>query len=1002
MMPDINSRKQLELADVRDRISSESGQAYWRSLDELAQTDEFAQLVQREFPEQADELKDPVTRRNFLKLMGASFALGGLSGCTIQPGEKIVPQVRAPEDIIPGKPLFYATAYPQHGVGTGILVESHMGRPTKIEGNPLHPASRGGTSGVVQASILDLYDPDRSQTVKNGGRISTWSSFLDNFMHQLGLQGVKEGAGLRILTQTVTSPTQGALLAEIGKKYPKAQWHQYEAVNRDNYHAGSSLAYGRHVNAVYDFSKADLVLSLDSDFANSGPASARYARDFAAKRRVRDGQKAMNRLYVAESSPTATGSLADHRLALGGKAIEALALHIAQALGVSSQGVGQVDSGAPAKWVSALISDLKSHRGRSIVTAGDAASPGVHALVHAINAALGNVGQTVHLSDPIEVQPALHMDSLQTLVSAMDAGQVDLLVILGGNPVYDAPIDLNFADALAKVDTRVHLSLSENETSDQCHWHVPESHYLEAWGDLRSHDGLASIVQPLIEPLYKTKSALDFLAVMADKAGTPGLELVRQYWESQALDANFATYWRRALHDGVLPGTEAVKRTPKVVGAIQLADDFGQMPEEDVVELQLRPDPMVGDGRHANNGWLQETPRPITKLTWDNAALVSPATALRLRLQNERLAELRLGDNTLRVPVWIVPGQADNVVTLHLGFGRQRGGRVAEGSGFNAYLLSTAQQPNGGLGLQINPSFDQYPLACTQEHHSMEGRSLVRESSLEHYKSHPHFVHEGWYAHDPPDDLTLYNRTDHQYDGYAWGMIIDLGSCMGCNACSIACQAENNIPVVGKSQVLNGREMAWIRIDRYYKGELDDPGIVHQPVPCMQCENAPCEVVCPVAATVHSAEGLNDMVYNRCVGTRYCANNCPYKVRRFNFLLYTDKESESLKLQRNPDVTVRSRGVMEKCTYCVQRINMARIEAKTSGKDIADGQIVTACEQACPTESIVFGNINDPQSRVSRYKASELNYGILTDLNTRPRTTYLAGLKNPNPEITES
>jgi molybdopterin-containing oxidoreductase family iron-sulfur binding subunit len=486
---------------------------------------------------------------------------------------------------------------------------------------------------------------------------------------------------------------------------------------------------------------------------------------------------------------------------------------------------------------------------------------------------------------------------------------------------------------------------------------------------------------------------------MAGQSGTPALELVRQYWESQRLDANFSTFWRRALHDGYAKGTELASKKVSVNAPLQVPNDFAQLPDEEDVELQLRPDPMIHDGRFANNGWLQETPRPITKLTWDNAALISPATAERLRLRNEHMAELRLDGRTLSAPIWIVPGQAENVVTLHLGYGHWRGGRVALGTGFNSYVLSSSQAPQGGLGLQTTSSYDKYPLAGTQEHSNMEGRKLVRQGTLEQYKHHPHFAHEG--VHDPPDDLTLYNRTDHQYDGYAWGMIIDLGSCMGCNACALACQAENNIPVVGKDQVLNGREMAWIRIDRYYKGDLDDPKILHQPVPCMQCENAPCELVCPVAATVHSAEGLNDMVYNRCVGTRYCANNCPYKVRRFNFLLYTDK-SESLKLQRNPDVTVRSRGIMEKCTYCVQRINLARIEAKKAGREIEDGQIATACEQACPTESIVFGNIGDANSRVSRYKATTLNYGILTDLNTRPRTTYLAALQNPNPEIDES
>ncbi len=724
MMQETNTstRKKLELADVRDRLSGEEGQQYWRSLDELAQTDAFAELVHREFPEQADELKDPVSRRNFLKVMGASFALGGLSGCTIQPQEKIVPQVRAPEEIVPGKPLFYATAHIEHGIGTGILVESHMGRPTKIEGNPQHPASHGGTSGATQASILDLYDPDRSQTVKNAGRLSTWSTFLDSFMHQLGLQGVKEGAGLRILTQTVTSPTQGALLAEIKKQYPLSQWHQYESVNRDAYNAGTLAAFGQYANSVYDFAKAKVVLSIDADFANSGPASARYARDFAANRRVRDGQKTMNRLYMAESTPSATGSLADHRWSMGTGAMENLVLQIATALGVSTNAQ---PTGAPSAATNALIKDLQANRGQSIVTAGQDMSAGVHALVHAINEKLGNLGQTVHLTAPLEVDPSSQRASIGALVQDMNDGRVDLLVILGGNPVYDTPADLGFTAAMEKVAARVHMGLAENETSDQCHWHVPEAHYLEAWGDVRAFNGLVSIVQPLIQPLYKAHSAYDLLAVMAGKAGSTALELVREHWESQGISVNFATYWRRALHDGILPGTESPSVTANIRNAIQLDGPFAQLPEEDVLELQLRPDPMVGDGSKANNGWLQETPRPITKLTWDNAALVSPKTAERLRLQNERLAELRLGDSALNVPVWIVPGQADDVITLHFGYGRERGGRVADGCGFNAYQLSTTQFPTGTTGLQISGSYDRYPLACTQEHHSMEGRSLM-------------------------------------------------------------------------------------------------------------------------------------------------------------------------------------------------------------------------------------------------------------------------------------
>jgi molybdopterin-containing oxidoreductase family iron-sulfur binding subunit len=534
-----------------------------------------------------------------------------------------------------------------------------------------------------------------------------------------------------------------------------------------------------------------------------------------------------------------------------------------------------------------------------------------------------------------------------------------------------------------------------NETSELTHWHIPESHYLESWSDNRSHTGLASIVQPLIKPLYKSKSVHDLLAILTDEPGVPGLEIVSKYWETQGIGA---VDWRRSLHDGFIDGS-VYPSLDLQTDQLTIPETTGRIADDDELEIHFRPDPMIWDGRFANNAWLQETPKPITKLTWDNAALVSPRTAERLRLKGETLAKLRFDGREIDAAVWVVPGQADGVVTLHLGYGQQSAGRVGRGLGFNAYALRTSTAFWSGVGLKIAASYASYRLASTQDHGSMEDRNLIRMATLKEYKDNPNFA-DG--PHDPPDDLTLHNRTDHQYNGYSWGMVIDLGACTGCNACSIACQAENNIPVVGKDQVLNGREMSWIRIDRYYNGDIDNPEIVHQPVPCMHCENAPCELVCPVAATSHSDEGLNDMTYNRCVGTRYCANNCPYKVRRFNFLQYADRDTESLKLQRNPDVTTRSRGVMEKCTYCVQRINMARIEAKKANVKIADGDFSTACEQACPTDAIVFGDINDPESRVSALKASPLNYGILTELNTRPRTTYLAGIKNPNPEITEA
>ena len=1008
-------RKDLGDKQIREKLNGKSGKAYWSSLETLSQTEEFADLISREFPEQADQLADSESRRNFLKLMGASFALGGLSACTIQPQEKIVPQVRAPEELIPGKPSYFASAYAHHGHAFGILVESQMGRPIRVDGNPNHPASLGGASSAMQASILDLYDPDRAQTVTNAGRLSTPSIFWEQFGQRLQEHQESNGQGLRILSQTTTSPTEAGLLRSIQNKFPNVKVHYYEPHNRDNLYRGSDLSWARHLSVDHDFSQANVIFSFDSDFTARGSTSARYSKHFSKSRRVRDGQDSMNRLYLVESSPTATGSIADHRWAMDSASMEALALNLAVSLDVGIEGNYKLEQTLPTETINAIIEDLNANRGRSILIAGDNCSPTLHALINAINSKLGNINSTVFYRDPSEIDTGYQNESLADLIEDMNSGDVKSLVILGGNPLYHAPANSGFSEAFSKVDFRAHLTTHINETSRQCQWQVAESHYLEAWGDLRAFDGTVTIVQPLIQPLYKTISRLEMLAFIAGKAGLTGLELVREHWELHTLKANFATFWRRTLHDGVMESPAFNTVTPSVK-KIRIPDKFGNLLEEDVVELQLRSDPMIDDGRFANNGWLQESPRPISLLTWDNAALVSPETAKRLRLKKQRMADFRLGELTLKLPVWILPGQADNVVTIHTGFGQEKMGRVAKNAGFNAYLLSTIENPTGTTGLEVSGTFEEYELACTQDHSKMtdgyertdelgtstfEDRKLIRESTFEEYKKNPDFAHKG--VHDPPEDMTLYNLEDHKWDGaedkYAWGMVIDLTVCGGCNACAIACQAENNIPVVGKEQVLNGREMSWIRIDRYFKGEIDNPQIVHQPVACMHCENAPCEVVCPVAATVHSKEGLNSMIYNRCVGTRYCANNCPYKVRRFNFLQYTDRDTESLKLQRNPNVTVRSRGVMEKCTYCVQRINHARIEAKKSGTPIKDGDISIACEKACPSDAIVFGNINDPKSNVSKYKSNKLNYGILTDLNTRPRTTYLAAIRNPNPSI---
>ena len=1018
----------LDLATIRESLASSRGQDYWRCLEELSDSEQFHEFLKQEFPQQAAGLLDGVGRRDFLKLMGASLALAGLNACgrAAPVDKKIVPYVNQPETMVIGKPMFFATAFPMSGVGTGVLVESHEGRPTKIEGNPNHPASLGATDAFAQASILTLYDPDRSQVVSNAGRISTWNAFLTAINDDLEAERLSGGAGLRILTETVTSPTLTNQLRQLLAKFPRAKWHQYEPVNRDNAQAGARLAFGNNVNTVYRFDNADVILSLDADFLFAGPGNVRHARDFVGKRRVRQNKSEMNRLYVIEATPSVTGSMADHRLALRPSEMPNFAAAIAAKIGLSVQSTTDAQH---SQWIEALVRDLQKHRGGGIVVAGDQQPPVVHALAHAMNQALDNVGKTVIYTDPIEANPVDQSASLRELVRAMETGSAKVLVLLGGNPVFTAPVDLRFAEHLAKVPLRVHSSLYDDETSAYCHWHIPETHYLESWSDVRAYDGTVTILQPLIAPLYGGKSYHEVVAALLGGFGDATYDVVRNYWKTQKITGDFEMFWRTALHDGVVAGTTF---QPKAVKLKTLASSDwltgstsapetrkptpGSAPPEtrnpetkpgNSLEISFQPDPTLFDGRFANNGWLQELPKPLTKLTWDNAALVSPKTAQRLGLSYQigarggehgrvftDLIELRYEGRTLRAPAWIVPGHADECVTLHLGYGRTRAGKVGNGTGFNAYSIRTANAPNYGTGVEIRKIGTQYTLACTQFHHSMEGRDLVRAATLEEYRKNPNFV-QGEHHHETEGSL----YPGFKYEGYAWGMAIDVNACIGCNACVVACQAENNIAVVGKTEVTRGREMHWLRIDRYYKGSPENPETYHQPVPCMHCENAPCELVCPVGATNHSHEGLNDMVYNRCVGTRYCSNNCPYKVRRFNFFEYSDFDTPSLKPMRNPNVTVRSRGVMEKCTYCVQRINVAKIDAEKENRPVRDGEIQTACQAACPTQAIVFGDINNREAAVAKLKSESLNYGLLTELNTKPRTSYLAKLTNPNPEI---
>lgn len=995
------SNTQLTLSTIQSHLAKQKGRDYWRSLEELAETVEFTDFLHREFPRQASEWHPSMSRRGFLKLIGASVALAGLTACT-PAKEEIVPYVAAPEELIPGKPLYYATAMLQQGYALGLLAQSTDGRPTKLEGNPDHPASLGATDHFSQASILDLYDPDRSQQVRNGDSDATWEEFLNALLSALATQQASGGAGLRILTETVTSPTVAAQMAALIAQFPNAHWHQYAPQNNDHCYAGTTLAFGRPVEPIYHVGNADVIVSLDADFLAQGPAHVRHARDFADGRRgggpdANNGERAHNRLYVVESTPSITGAAADHRLPLHPSAMDTFSRALAVAVGIDVALADDV--GLPHSWVDAIATDLQANSGRSLVIAGPYQPPAIHALAHAINSQLGNIGETVTYVAPLVAtqpeSPRQQLSSLTTLVEEMKAGSVELLLILGANPLYSAPADLDFAGALTNVPFSTHLGLYRDETAAACTWHIPGLHYLEEWSDGRGYDGTITIQQPLIEPLHDGHSIHELLDALTAEEIRSDHDIVRDYWMGEQGEANFERFWRRALHDGIVAETAA---TPIAVDLV--TDLNNQLPLNEVTggfTLILRPDPSIGDGRFANNGWLQELPNPFTKLTWENAALIHPQTAENQALSTGDLIEITVADATVQVPVLLLPGHCEDAITLHLGYGRGQAGRVGTEIGANGYLLQQSTSRWSIPGITVRKVGDGHALAITQNHHSMEGRDLIRVGTVEEFATHPEFVHEMG-AHVPA--ISLY--PEMPYEGNSWGMAIDLTACIGCNACVIACQAENNIPVVGKEQVLAGREMHWIRIDTYFEGELDNPAAHHQPVMCMHCENAPCEVVCPVAATMHDSEGLNTMIYNRCVGTRYCANNCPYKVRRFNFLEFTDYDSESLALQRNPNVTVRSRGVMEKCTYCTQRISAARINAKLEGRPIRDGEVMTACQSACPTRAISFGNLNDPESAVVQQKASPLNYGLLTELNTHPRTTYLARLRNPNPALEEA
>jgi molybdopterin-containing oxidoreductase family iron-sulfur binding subunit len=1056
---------QLDPDSVQEQLTAAQGPAYWRTLEELADTPAFRELVRQKVPSALALLDEGIDRRKFLGLLAASLALAGVTGCSQAPVERIHPYVRAPEEVVPGQPLYFATAMPLAGYATGgLLVESHLGRPTKIEGNPQHPCSpapgitpgraKFGPSDVfAQASLLSLYDPDRSQTPQHLGDISAWETFRTALNETLRRKSAAE-LRLRILTGTVTSPTLADVMGRVLARFPQARWHQWEPAGRWNELEGARLAFGRAVETHYRVRQADVILSLDCDFLGCRGSPVIYATHFGDRRRLWDqgNRPRMNRLYVAESMPTSTGAAADHRIPLRSERIEMLARTVAARLGIAAgQSADDEEFELPPGFIREVVRDLQEHRGHSLVLAGEGQPPRVHALVHAINERLGNFGDTVIHTEPIAVAAPDQPDgwaapgaSVGQLIHDMNAGNVDLLLILGGNPAYTT--GMSFEEAMQRARQQgmlVHLGNHFDETAAQCQWHLNEAHYLESWGDVRCHDGTVSLTQPLIAPLYRGRTAAEVLSLLAGTSAQTGLELLQGHWH-RVFDGtadtqherrgyaglrpsgDFESWWRRCIHDGFIPGTDAAPITGLSVRSEAFAPEVAAT--ADRLEIVFRPDPSVHDGSFTNNGWLQELPRPLSSITWDNVAYLSPATAVNLGLapsvaQAERAngKEVTLivagghGGGSGQAPVWVLPGHADGSITVTFGYGRRRAGRVGNEVGFNAYRLRMHLRPWFSSLLSVVPTGRQLAVVATHGHHLIENRNLplrdvperiselLRSARLEDFETIRRREH-GHHANRPRQTLSLYPERDYS-QGNKWGMAIDLNACTGCQACVIACQSENNIPVVGKQQVQRGREMHWLRIDTYYKGDPGHPQTLEtyfQPVPCMHCENAPCELVCPVEATVHSDEGLNDMVYNRCVGTRYCSNNCPYKVRRFNFLQYSDFTDENLRLMRNPDVTVRSRGVMEKCTYCVQRIREAQIVAWRDGPQgrlLEDGEIQTACQATCPVGAIVFGDLNRAGSKVRAMQEHDLNYGLLADQNTRPRTTYLWAFRNPNPAI---
>jgi Fe-S-cluster-containing dehydrogenase component len=1030
----------------------------WRSVGEVDGSADIAAQLEAESPngqlaaEQALASHDGVSRRGFMGGAGITLAAAAsaLSGCIRKPTELVVPSQNRPEDLVPGKPVWFATSARFGDQVLGLLVESQEGRPTKIEGNPKHPDSLGGTTPQAQASVLDLYDPDRSRSPYKGREPVSWDTYerwADAHFEALHRAG---GEGFAVVLDDTRSPTVLRLLSELRSRFGHVKVYIDDVGRRSHSSEGSDQLGLGVVSPRYDLEGADVIVALDADILGSDGDSVRYSKEFASRRRTDGSNTELNRLYAVEPRFSITGMMADNRLrlrsglvgeflfALAGELFTAGAKAPPGALGLVSLLGGRGLPDRARSWAKAVAKDLVSKQGRSAVIVGERQPAHVHAVAHLVNVTLGNLGRTFAFIPRHEISGAR---GLPELAKAIEAGEVTTLLTLGTNPVYDAPGDLDLAAAVGKVEHTVHLGSHFDETAAVCDWHLPESHFLEAWGDHRASDGSVSVQQPLIAPLYETRTAIELLARLVSSPHGDGMRQTKATWAFGTIDDAFELEWRRWLHDGVIAETAATPISPVLTApnlheqvegdgpgaAPPQRNSFGwsrlgqtlsnlEAPVTSGIEVAFFVDPTIQDGRYANNSWLQELPDQITKLVWDNAALLSPATARRLgvsaqdglphRGDKADLVAVTVGGASVELPAWVTPGLADDVVVLNLGYGRDADLTFGYGPGFDVSPVRTSASPWFVAG-DVKKVKGGYELCSSQGHNRLvpregyERRPFVREATLEHFKEDPHFVEKEELV-DTHHLKSLFEQSNVQ-TGQQWGMSIDLNTCTGCGNCVVACQSENNIQTVGKERVGYGREMHWIRIDRYFTGDMEEPEAVVQPMACSHCELAPCEQVCPVAATAHSPEGLNDMAYNRCIGTRYCANNCPYKVRRYNFFNYSKEQDQSnpmLAFQRNPDVTVRFRGVMEKCTYCVQRINAEKIVAKREGDGVVpDGRIVPACGQSCPTDAIVFGDINDPDSAVSKAKARPQEYALLSELNIKPRTTYGAKVRNPNPDL---